>query len=244
LQQYISTETSTINIPGYTEERIKIESLEATEKANVSAGTVLINDRFPQVNFVIGNYRNINGEVSGDILTALNPESDLLYRERLLSSIINPSSNYIYLRNLILNQGDIANVLFHTPEPGYVNVWLRVKTTISNSRLNALQQLINENMFIGIQPSVKLLNPKGISFKVRVYNIQFNQGLVTNIREYINYYLDNLSYRESLVKSSLEQYLKLKTRTLVEVVIPQDEIFIAEEQQCFTLNSLEVIYNV
>lgn len=242
-KQYLVVEGRSINIPSYTEERLKIESLDLDGEANLPAGTVLISGQYSTINFIVGSYRSTNGEVTGNLRNAISPEPDLMYRQRIIDTLLKPTNNYFSIKQILINQGDINNVLFHTTEPGKVDVWFEPKTAINTIRLMELQELLKLELPLGVSPTAKLLSKNALNFKIKIYDFNLDKTKVAVLKDYIIMYLRNLEYRANLVIKELESYLRVKSNILLEVISPIDEIIFFSEGETFTLNALEVIYN-
>lgn len=244
LQQYKIAESDNINLPAFSDLRLRVESIEATTLANVKAGTQLINPQYPFINFMVGSYKSINGDLQGDISNALSLESDIEYRERILRTLFSNTNNYTLVRNELINQGDIINVLFNNTEPGKVEVWVQPKTSISNIRLQQLNVLLENSITLGIVPEVKVLNIKPITFKIMLFDKEIDSNNLNQIREYIKVYLAGLKYLQPLVISDLTTYLVNKINKQIQILLPLDVVTTIQSGEIFTLDRLEVVYNV
>lgn len=243
LKQYIVTEDKNINIASYSEERIKIESVENNSDSNIEAGTMLISAQFPTINFIIGSYRSSSGQITGSIKDGISAEPDLIYRQRIIDTLLKPTNNYFFIKQLLINLGDINNVLFFTTEAGKVDIWLEPKTNINTIRLAEIQNILDFELPLGIVSTAKILIKNQLNFKVKVYDFSLEKSRLDNLKDSIILYLRNLDYRSSLIIKELEDYLKIKTNLVLEVIAPLDKIILFTEGETFTFNSLEVVYN-
>ena len=224
-----------------TEALVEVSSL-TPKQIFVEAGTVLISDVYPEVKFVVGQYRSLKFEPVGSIIGGNLPESDREFKLRIHNLMKRtPVTSLYQLREDILELGivDRVYIIPHSPRVGYFTVYINS----NNEEVKLiLTEYINSVIPIGSSFLVKHLEIFYVDFVIDLKTdpTYLNNDLKLNVTNEIDLVLSKLSPGESLSISRLiSSILKLEGINDCTIVSPEYELE-GRKNYIYQLNNLKL----
>lgn len=235
------------SISSYQETRIPISSIESTSDANLAAGTELISGAYPNLSFIVGQYRTTSGEVYGDLTGGRSLEADESLRERIIRGISNISfNNATQIERYLLNEVvKLTSVRAHTIGGGAVTVWVSSNELLTASELEEINSLVIEILPPGIQVETKQTTDTKVDFKVKVYTLP-NDTLtaIQELKTYIRNYINSLDIGAPIIISDLTTSLTTNLGYPLTFIYPISDQYVSQVGEVFHLGEVEVSYNV
>ncbi|MFB6283366.1 MAG: baseplate J/gp47 family protein [Halobacteria archaeon] len=229
----------------FVETKVRIQAVNRGRHYNLGAGVELFSPDYPEVQFLVGEYRSENGGICGELRGGRSREADDDFRARISSYIRNFKANSaVGLKYLLLNESDVLWVDTQTPLPGYLIVWVETSQAISQTRLNFLDALVNANKAAGVISEVRPINRKGLDFSIAVQpeaEVDLD-GLSERLKTRLYEYLYSLSLNQNLNLASLKRELAEITGVGTVTVEQPSYDQIVEGNKVIRPNSVNVKY--
>jgi uncharacterized phage protein gp47/JayE len=219
-----------------------IESLNQDPFANLPAGVQLYSNFYPQVNFVVGRYRNSNGPQQG-LVGAGEVESDEAFRDRLLRWLVRGSPVSKESLTLMLESVPGLGKVFiqeHYPITGYMTVYLGTSDSVL---LNKARALVNTNKAAGVSFNISSIQKAEVNISVALTTSTTLDAV--QIRSAISSYIHRLQVGAPLLVSDLSSYISQQSPSIksVEVLNPLTSIP-ARPGQALSPGDIEVTIKV
>lgn len=243
--KFQTTSEKTLN--SFIEKTIPVKADKSNQIHNLSAGTELFSEEFSNIQFVVGEYRDSNGELCGGLSGGRQPESDEQLRSRVVSRLVNQKTNSSYsLKAIILAEPDVVWVDTETPLPGFVIVWIDPITPITEDRLNYFRTLVRMNRAAGVISEVKTVNKRELNFSINAFINQSEVDLnetTSALKRRVIEFLYRLSLGEKLEVRKLKNFL-LDTPGIdyLELIEPNENIELTNDN-VFRPSSIKITYD-
>ncbi|MBD2201536.1 baseplate J/gp47 family protein [Calothrix sp. FACHB-1219] len=172
---------------------LPITSIERDYSVNLSAGTSLYSTFYPNIKFVIGQYRDSKGKPQIGISGAYPEESDDTFRQRILFYLNSlEKGTYTAVYSTILNSGiDRFYIKEHQPVTGYFTVFVN---TSNERKLREIEEAIDSVKALGVAFIVRPLEVVylDVLLTVKLINTSNINSTVNAIREKIIQYFNDL----------------------------------------------------
>jgi hypothetical protein len=190
---------------------VPVQALLPTELANFQAGTSLISPTFPQGSFVVGTHRTTAGAYCGDLTGGLQPESDALFRARILQFIqAKGSCSDQAIKAAILAQSSVEWAALRVPSPGVIEVWVDSESTLLSTELSSLLAIAANvkpaGVLISVYQATRTYTDVNIYCKPK--NGVDLQALTDTLIAQIHTYLMTLGLGQPLTPALLQSYLQ------------------------------------
>ena len=183
---------------------IPITSLLATELANLNAGTVLTSSFYPNIKFVVANSVGLTGNYIGGLEGGRSSESDLSFRNRIISQINNQSKGTIDAVINKLNELNITKFFIKEgyPVTGYFTVYVN---TLDQSLIDLVEESLMLVKPIGTAFEIKSIQTTFIDlrFIVTLTSVEFAESVADNIRQICFNYFEGLELGQELYPVNL-----------------------------------------
>lgn len=224
---------------------ILVEALEA-KNIFLPAGTKLQNANFSNLEFSIGQYKDLNKQIQVPLIGGKEQESDFDFRKRILFYLNSYNIFSIAKLESILKEFSIEQTFYiynNFPTVGYFTIY--IETTDFNL-LENIKNIINNNIPLGIKYlilplDIFLLNID-INIQIKNYiNLDIN-NLKNNLSNLISNYFKSLNIGSTILKDNLIKYLilNLEIETLNLNINNMPNILNLNNNQIAKLNDLNI----
>ena len=236
--------TKAVTIPSNREITVPIVSVTKSYDANLFSQTSLTSPNFPQLNIVVGEFRDTNNQIVGYLSGGSSSESDESLRSRVSTYINNKGVVTLPTIKAII-QNYVSDVYFveGRPAAGYTSIYINTSDQLT---IDLLTNKLEEIKPLGVLLSIKPIQYQSIDLSVDVIiDSSISDSVTTisnNIKQAINIYFSNLSIGESLIINELSSFISSYTGYRNKIVKPINNIIplIAE----YLLKPNEVMINV
>lgn len=186
-----------------------IKSISTGSKYNLEANSKLLYLQNPNINIIVGQYRLDNLDIVGDIKGGADTETDSLLLNRFVSTLLDSRySTSSFIKSFILNQSNITFVYIDNPFPGHLTIWFESSVVFTNSDINNLNQLIEDQVPAGVTFDVLVIQRQFITINLLINNsIKNKDDVSTKLTEDVNSWFDQLKINESFDPQLLLTYL-------------------------------------
>lgn len=240
LQFQTIVETNITNEEAY----VKIQSNTYTELANLNAGATLTSPFYPTVKFVVANSKDLSGNFIGGLTGGKSPESDVAFRNRILSQLNNNngtlSSIYNKLEELGVSQFYIKE---HYPITGYFTVYL---DTQDQTLIDNIETELIEIKPVGVAFELKTLKGYFIDlrFIVTLQSLDFAESVSNSIRQICSNYFNTLELGQELYPINLSVLCSNITGIIdIRIVDPADSKIVPPTDTILKLRNINLTIN-
>jgi hypothetical protein len=217
--QFLSTLNREITIPEEVEVKVPVVAARPGKEGNLPAGTRLIlTDEMDAegkvglaVEVTVGISRNLQGEVTGQIIGGADEESDEQLRTRVRKQLLTRNScTEEVILNLLYGDHRVNWATVHIPFPGHTQVWVELGVSDVEPVLNDLTNLVNQVRPVGTSLSVHQIYTSFVDFEVHFSETPSTDFNILNkaVEDVLWSYCYGLKYQEPLRRSSLIYLLK------------------------------------
>ena len=205
--------TKAVNIPVNKEITVPIVSITKSFDANLFSQVNLISPNFPQLNIVVGEFRDPNNQIIGFLTGGSSSETDESLRNRVATYINNKGVVTLpTIKSIIQNY--VSDVFFveGRPAAGYTTVYINTSDQLT---IDLLKNKLEEIKPIGVLLIIKPIQYQSIDLSIDVILDSFiNDSVIiisNNIKQAINIFFSNLTIGESLIVNELSSFISSYT---------------------------------
>lgn len=216
------------------ESLILINGLNTTPNANLEAGTKLYSITYPNIEFIVGKYRNSSSKtIEGNLTFGQIAETDDQFRVRISNYISSLAKGTLQsLEASILTVPSISKVFIkeHLPTSGYATAYVNTR---NESVLRQVRNVISSNKPAGIAILVKPLKlvEVHIELVVTITNPSFYNQVVSQTKTILNNLFDGLTVGEGLTRRRILSILdRIPNNQSVLLRSPSSDISINNDE--------------
>lgn len=213
---------------------------------NISAGTRLFSQSYPEINFIVASTKLPNGKYEGSLVGGRDSETDSSLRERLLSRLVsvNQPASKNFLRQELLAYPGVSRAYVKTRVGGIVEVWVNTVEGFTSEELISLRDYVLPLIPAGIILALNTARIKSFPLSLKVVPFTSSladlTSLTLQISSTVKSFVSSLDIADSVPLSRVEQLVKPLVQS-VKVVSPLADVT-AELDQILILSSLDISY--
>lgn len=213
---------------------------------NMSAGTKLFNQSYPDINFIVASAKLSNGTYEGSLTGGRDSESDSSFRERLLARLVsvNQPASKNFLRSVLLAYPGVSRAYVKTRAGGIVEVWVNTIDGFTSEELTSLRDYLLPLIPVGIILSLNKSRIKSFPLSLKVVPFSSSLSDLTSLTQQISTsvksYVSSLDIADSIPLSRVTQLVKPFVQS-VSIISPSNDIT-AGLDEILVLSSLDISY--
>jgi hypothetical protein len=241
LSQYITT--TIITISSLLEVQVPIVSVGVGEEYNIPAGRNLINVSYPRLVFTVGEYRDLDNTVVGDITGGESEETKEDYYTRIKNTLFSQriTQKQVLIDYLVSHETyDIDSVTLETIAGGLLLVWINSPTTTYTVvELDQINSEIQDFIPVGVISQVLQLTKRPISVNIQVFE-ETTEVIDEAIKNVVRKYVDSINPSGSFSTIALRNLISVELGIVVKILLPTSNIDLSQTEK-LQLTSTEII---